>query len=147
MKGRSLWIIVVMGATVLLPPHAAYAHGGEEDVTAKMLVEQAIAILDGQPEMGELAIDKINDALKDYEVEGVDLTLLQEAGSALESGRTQDALELLQRSIGLEPQPSSPRDRAIPGGFQAPRGVAGSALLAIAAVLVLVGALVAKKVR
>jgi hypothetical protein len=131
---------------VLAPARAALADGGEEDFTAKDFVEQAIGLLQGQPEMVDLIEDRIGDALEDDEVEGVDLALVAEAQDAFEQDRASETLELLARSIGEEVGPALHQPEA-GGGLEAPEGVAGPVLIAVAAVLILSGALVAAKER
>lgn len=144
---RVMGAVVIAVALVVTTAAAAAADAVEGDVTAKRYVEEAIRILQGQPEMADLALEKVNDALKDDETEGVDLTLAGEAQSSLESGSLQDALELLERSIGQKPRPSSPDERAIGGGLAAPSGTAGAVLLGVAALLGLVGLIVVRRVR
>jgi hypothetical protein len=87
---------------VLAPARAALVDGGEEDFTAVDFVEQAIGLLQGQPEMADLIEHRIADALEDDEVEGVDLVLVAEAQEAFEEGGASETLELLARSIDEE---------------------------------------------
>lgn len=146
---RSDWLVAagMIALLLLVPAGTARADGGEEDVTAFEFVEQAIGLLRGQPEQADLIEDRIEDALEDDETEGVDLALVEEAAVAFDDGRLQDALELLQRSIGEEPVPASPNDRETGGGLEAPEGAAGPVLLGLAVLLALSGLLVVRGVR
>lgn len=131
---------------MVVPAVTARADGGE-DVTAGEFVEQAIGLLRGQPDQVDLIEDRIADALEDDETEGVDLALVEEAGVAFDERRLQDALELLQRSIGEEPVPASPKDRETGGGLEGPEGTAGPVLLAVAVLLAASGLLIVRRVR
>ena len=135
--------VAVMG---LAPARTALADGGEEDFTAKDFVEQAIGLLQGQPDMKDLIEDRIGDALEDDEVEGVDLALVAQAQEAFEEGRVSETLELLARSIGEQVGPALHQPE-VGGGLATPEGVADTVLIGIAAVLILSGALVAAKER
>ena len=131
---------------VLAPARAALADGGEEDFTATDFVEQAIGLLQGQPDMVDLIEDRLRDALEDDEVEGVDLALVAQAQEAFAEGNGGETLELLARSIGEEVGPPLHQPE-VGGGIEAPEGTAGPVLIAVAAVLIASGALVATKVR
>jgi len=131
---------------VLAPARDALADGGEEDFTATDFVEQAIGLLQGQPEMDDLIADRIGDALEDDEVEGVDLVLVAQAQEAFDEGRAGDTLELLARPIGEEVGPALHQPE-VGGGLEAPEGTAGPVLIALAAVLILAGSLLAAKAR
>lgn len=146
MRAKAALAGAFVAVMVLVPARAALADGGEEDFTARDFVEQAIGLLQGQPEMEDLIGDRIRDALEDDEVEGVDLALVAQAQEAFEGGRTSETLELLARSIGEEVGPALHQPEA-GGGLTAPEGVAGPVLIAVAAVLILSGALIAAKVR
>lgn len=146
MKARTM-LAAALGAVVLLVPPAALADGGEgEDFTARDFVEQAIGLLQGQPDMDELIEDRIADALEDDEVEGVDLALVAEAQEAFDDGAASQALELLAGSIGEEVGPALHQPE-VGGGLEAPEGTAGPVLMGLAVVLVVAGAIVAMKVR
>ena len=158
-------------ALVLGPTSAALAHEGEENVPAIADVQEAIAILAEHPgsfppaEVAEHAMDKVGDALESNDTRGVLLDLVQQAKDALDAGRNDDALTLLERSIGscpgapvIEPQ-NAPRtpppllspcpsvahlqalDRSPVGGAAEP------VLLAVGAVLVLAGLGLARRIR
>ncbi len=165
------WLIVVVTsvAVLLLPSAAALAHEGEEEVPARTLVQQAIALLRGQPEQVDAIADKIHDALEAKDAEGVDLALVEQADTAFEDGDLHEAWDLLEESIGLAPHqvvaspnagprsaptpepPAEPspvlHERAIEGGLQGPKGVAGPVLLGLAAALGALGLVIARRVR
>jgi hypothetical protein len=145
-RAQAVLAAVFVALIVLAPARAALADGGEEDFTAVDFVEQAIGLLQGQPEMDDLIEDRIADALEDDEVEGVDLALVAEAQEAFERGSASETLELLARSIGEEIGPAL-HQAEVGGGLEAPEGTAGPILIAVAAVLILSGAFVAAKVR
>ena len=134
------------GLIVLAPASAALADGGEEDFTARDFVEQAIGLLQGQPDLDELIEDRIADALEDDEVEGVDLALVEQAGEAFEAGDASSTIELLAESIGEEVGPALHQPE-VGGGVEAPEGTAGPILLVLAAALIVAGGLVVAKVR
>lgn len=139
-------VLVLVALLVLLPASVALAHGAEEeDLTAKQLVEQAIAVLQEQPGMSEMIDDKINDALTDDETDGVDLDLVDQAATAFNEGRTDETTMLLARSIGEDPE--RVLNAVAGGGLRAPDGAAGVALLVVALALIAAGVLVARTVR
>ncbi len=150
MKIETLVTAALVGLLVLVPAGAAMAHEGEGgDVTAKELVQQAIAILQSQPdEMGPID-DRLADALTDDEVEGVDLEFVRQAQASFDAGDVAQTLALLARAIGVSPRSVLPsaHDRSLGGGLQAPTGVAGPALIAFAAVLAVLGFVVVRRVR
>ncbi len=120
--GKKRWIVlVVTGLAVLLPSSAAVAHEGEEELPAKTLVEQAIALLRGQPEQADAIEDKIHDALEAEDSEGVDLELVERADEAFEAGRLHEAQDLLEESIGAAPHRVVATPNAGPG-LPAPTG-------------------------
>lgn len=142
---RVMWAVALAAALVLTT--AVAAAGQEGDVTAKQSVQQAVRILEGQPEMADLALEKVDGALNDDQTQGLDRSLVGEARSALAAGSLPEALDLLQRSLGQRPSPSSPDQREVGGGLAAPTGTAGPTLLAVAALVALVGVVVARRVR
>ena len=165
-------ILVGLGivlAALLLAPAVAVGDGGNEDLSAKTLVEQAIGLLRSQPDRLELIEDKIADALEDDETEGVDLALVRQALEEFEAGRLHEAQDLLESSIGAAPhrvvtspnpepgQPAPPEptpspepvlhERELAGGVQSPEGIGGILVLAIAGASLLLGLVVVRKVR
>lgn len=146
MKGRILFVGIAIVLMVLVPSAAALADGGDEDFTAADFVEQAIGLLQGQPEMRDLIADRISDALEDDEVEGVDLKLVAEAQMAFQQNETRQTLELLARSIGVKVGPGLHQPET-GGGLDAPSGLADPILIVVAAGLILSGAIVVAKER
>ena len=146
MRAKTVLSGAFVALVVLVPARAALADGGEEDFTAADFVEQAIGLLQGQPDMDDLIADRIGDALEDDEVEGVDLALVAQAEEAFDEGRAGDTLELLARSIGEEVGPAL-HEPEVGGGLEAPEGTAGPVLIAVAAVMILSGAFIAAKER
>ncbi|MDP9302297.1 MAG: hypothetical protein M3P43_15615 [Actinomycetota bacterium] len=165
--------VVCLGvvAFVFGPTSAASAHAGEEDVPAITDVQEGIAILAEHPgefpaaEVTDHAMDKVGDALESNDARGVRLDLVQQAKDALDAGRNDEALTLLERSIGacpgapvIEPQDAPRRppalsspcpslahlqglDRSPIGGAKEP------VLLAVGGVLILAGLALARRVR
>ena len=163
-------LVVAVGSLVVLAPTAA-AHEGEESVPAITDVQEGIAILAEHPgefpaaEVTDHAIDKVGDALESEDARGVALDLVQQAQDALDAGRNDDALTLLERSIGacpgapvIEPQDAPRRppplsspcpsvahlqalDRSPIGGAKEP------VLLVAGAVLILAGLGLARRIR
>ena len=91
-------------------------------------------------------MERIADALAGDEIEGVDHDLVAQAQKAFAEGRASQTLELLARSIGEEVGPSLHRPE-VGGGLEAPGGSAGSVLIVLAGVFILLGALVVAKVH
>jgi len=145
-RAKATFATAFLVVILLAPARAALADGGEEDFTAADFVEQAIGLLQGQPDMEDLIEDRIGDALEDDEVEGVDLALVAQAQEAFAQGRVGETTELLGRSIGEEVGPALHQPE-VGGGLEAPEGTAGPVLIALAAMLILAGALVAARVR
>ena len=163
-------VLMAVGSVAALAA-PALAHEGEESVPAITNVQEAIAIraehVGSFPpaEVAEHAMDKVGDALESEDSRGVQLALVQQAKDALEAGRNDDALTLLERSIGacpgapvIEPQDASrtPPPLSLPcpsvahiqtldgspvGGVQEP------VLITIGAVLVLAGLGLARRIR
>jgi hypothetical protein len=167
---RSL-VAVGLIALALGPTSTALAHTGEEDVPAITDVQEAIAILAEHPglfppaDVIDHAKDKVGDALESNDTRGVLLDLVTQAQDALTAEKSDDALTLLERSIGacpgapvIEPQdaPRTPPslsspcpsvahiqalDRTPVGGTQEP------VLIAVGAVLILAGLGLARRIR
>lgn len=169
MRAR-LFVASIVALALAWPTGAALAHEEEEQVPARTLVKQAIALLRGQPEQVEAIEDKIHDALEAEDTEGVDLELVERAAAAFEDGELHVAQDLLEEAIGAaphrvvaspNPEPGMPapspepeaepspvlHERAIRGGLRAPAGVAGPVLLGLAAAAALLGLLVVRRVR
>ncbi len=150
---------------LVLTPARAVAHEGGEQIPARTLVEQAIAIIVTQPgQMGAIE-DKIHDALDAADAEGVALAEVMQAETAFEAGDLAATQQHLERSIGARPgQPvispnpgprlpistlpvSGPTDvlRAIPG--RPTVGAARAFLLALAGVVALGGIAIVRRYR
>lgn len=153
MRVRRTVLAVIVGSLLpLFGAAIASAHEGEggEEGSARSLVQQALALLEAQPEMGELIADKIHDALDASDTQGVDLTLVEQADEAYDAGNVEEAIALLDRAIGETP----PKDfayladeRVLPSSAQRLSGPAMALLLALAGASVAVGALVAWRLR
>ena len=165
-----LFLVSIVALALAWPAGAALAHEEEEQVPARTLVKQAIALLRGQPEQVEAIEDKIHDALAAEDTEGVDLELVERADRAFEEGKIHLAQDLLEEAIGAaphrvvatpNPEPGMPapspepeaepspvlHERALRGGLRAPTGVAGPVLLGLAGLAVLLGLIVVRRVR
>ena len=138
--------VVATAALMLTTAGTALADGEGEDFTARDLVEQAIGLLRGQPDMTDLIEDRIADALEDDEPEGVDLELVERSQQAFDAGDLDATRELLERSIGEEDSPIL-HEPEVGGGLEAPEGTAGPVLIGLAVVLVGAGAVVVRRVR
>lgn len=79
----------------------AWAHGAGETTEGFVLVQQALANLAAKPgHTGvELAMEKVDDALRTKDQEGVDVTELKQAKVELEADHAAPARALLQQSI------------------------------------------------
>lgn len=166
----ALGVIVAVGSLAGLAS-PAIAHEGEESVPAITDVQEAIAILAEHPgsfppaEVAEHAMDKVGDAMESEDTRGVQLDLVQQAKDALDAGLNDDALTLLERSIGacpgapvIEPQdaPRTPPPLSSPcpsvAHLQAldrtpVGGAAEPVLITVGAVLVLAGLGLARRTR
>lgn len=167
---RSLAVIGAL-ALALGPASVALAHEGEENVPSITDVQEAIAILAEHPglfpaeDVIDHAADKVGDALESNDTRGVVLDLVTEAKDALDAGNPDDALTLLERSIGvcpgapvIEPQdaPRTPPPLSSPcpslAHIQALSrspigGAAEPVLIAVGAVLILGGLGLARRIR
>lgn len=102
--GGCLFIISLF---LLAPP--ALAHEGEQGTPAVTDIQEAIAILATHPgsfpqaEIVDHALDKVKDAQAASNSNGVDLHLVVQAQTALEAELLDEALTLLERSVGACP--------------------------------------------
>jgi hypothetical protein len=87
-------------AVALFGAGQAFAHGGNESDKAGDLIRQAIAHIVHDPRNTAAAAEKINDALKAPNKDGVDMDLVVQAQQALTAGDAHQARALLERSIG-----------------------------------------------
>lgn len=167
-KGRglaaALSLIGVIAVTVALA-QPAFAHEEEKGVPAITDVQEAIAILASQPELADEALDKVKDAQESEMTSGVDLDMVRHAQTALESRQMDQALTLLERSIGacagapvIDPgnAPRTPPPLTSPCSSVAhlvalPRSPVGGAkepvLLGVGVLLVVAGLLLARRIR
>jgi hypothetical protein len=83
------------------PPAAA--NGDADTDEAKVLVQQAIALIVNDPHDTHAIEDRIEHAREAPHHEGVDLDLVDEAAAAFHDGDHDGARELLQASIGAGP--------------------------------------------
>ncbi len=98
-------VLLTLGATAL-GAGPAWAHGDEANVPAKTLIQEAIDIIQTQPEqMGAIA-DKLNDAIDSSDSAGVDIGAVRQAQTALTSGDIGQTELLLERSLGNSGTPS-----------------------------------------
>ncbi len=81
----------------------AAAHEGEATVAAVDDVRQAIAVIVNKPTDMETIEDKIGDASKSGDNDGVDMALVQQAKDAFEGDDMMKVRDLLQRAIGASP--------------------------------------------
>ncbi len=160
-----LAVTALIGLTILLAT-PALAHEEEKGIPAITDVQEAIAILAGQPELADDALDKVMDAQESEVTRGVDLDLVRRGQVALEGDQMDRALTLLELSIGacpgatvIDPEkaPRTPPALASPcpspashllalprsrvGGTQAP------VFLALGAVLLLAGLALVRRIR
>jgi len=142
-----LALVFAFGGAVGASPAAA--HGGGETEEGYALIQQALGHLahDTSHTGISLAIEKIDDALRTNDQEGVDVSQLEQAKTALEAGRVAEGRALLQRSIAeatgaLKPAVGEETGTKIvlsplPGRGDLSRG--DWAFLAVSALLVFVG--------
>src|SRR5438093_5836283 len=81
----------------------AFAHEEEKGIPAVTDVQEAIAILSSQPDLIDDAMDKVRDALGSEDTSGVRLDPVRQARAALDAGELDQALTLLEQSIGACP--------------------------------------------
>ncbi len=167
MKAKGLLTILLAGLAVVAPAVSAFAHEGEENVPAVTSVQQAIALLRGQPDQTDAIQDKITDALDSTDQDGVDVAFVRLADEAFQQGLLHEAWDLLELSVGAAPHSvvvnpnDGPRTPApqVPGAEPSPvlheRALSGSAqssdgapfLLAFAAALAAAGFVIVRRVH
>jgi len=166
----ALLLLVLVAASMVALSFAlaipAFAHAGEANVPAFTDVQEAIAILATQPELMGRAMDKVHDATDSSNVSGVRIDLVKQANTALKAGQAAQALNLLERSVGvcpgapvIEPEnaPRTPPPLSSPCPSTAPHMLAlarsplGGAqepiLIAVGALLIVVGLGLARRIR
>lgn len=157
--------IGVMAWLILGVAPAASAHMGEENVPAFTDIQEGIAILAGQPDLMDNAIDKVRDALDSNDQNGVDLPLVRQAYAALQRGDAAGALLLLERSVGAcpgapvlnpKPPPRSPEPLTSPCpnphhlvglSRSAVSGDQESVFLLLAAMMIIAGLVLVRRLR
>jgi len=141
----------------------AAAHEGEESVPALTQVQVAVAILRTQPELVDLAADRINDATEAEDKDGVDIDRVEQAKIALEAGDMAKTELLLEQALGACPgqpvtNPAGVRAKLPQTPCPTPahelalgrvplHGAAKPTLLAIGAVLTLGGLVLTRRIR
>lgn len=142
------WVLVCGSVFVvaLATSPVALADGTEEDFTARDLVEQAIGILQGQPQQTELIMDKLRGALEDDEPEGVDAALVARAMDAVEAGRNDEAIAILAGSIGVAADSALHQPESAEG-FKWPNTRSDRILFGFAAIMIAVGGVIARRER
>lgn len=104
MFGRGLLTVVAAAAASLLMLSApAAAHPEQEVEEAKVLVQQAIALIVNAPDDRAEIETHIHFALEAPDQTGVDMDLLEQAAAAFEEPDLARTRELLQASIGARP--------------------------------------------
>src|SRR5262249_13198605 len=139
-------LLVGVGLTSLSAA-PAMAHGEGDSDQASVLVLQAIGIITNKPGAMDDITDKIDDALKAPDKEGVDLAQVQAAKDALDAGDMDQIRTLLQQSL----QSGAPMQGAtgeqtgttvVHKGLNTRRSLAGGdwVLLAVSVVVLALGA-------
>jgi hypothetical protein len=136
--------VAVLGGLITAP--RVWAHGEGETEEGYLLVQQALGHLAHDTSMAgvDLAMEKVDDALKTEDQEGVDVAELQRAHAALEAHQVGQGRALLEDSIRealAQLKPATGEDtgtRLVPAALPG-RGTlaAGDAVLLVASVLVL----------
>jgi len=160
---RLLSAIAVAWLAVAALATPAAAHEGEESVPALTQVQVAVAILRTQPELVDLAADRINDATEAEDKDGVDIDRVEQAKIALEAGDMAKTELLLEQALGACPgqpvtNPAGVRARLPQTPCPTPahelalgrvplHGAAKPTLLAIGAVLTLGGLVLTRRIR
>jgi hypothetical protein len=161
---RLLGAITVAWLAVAALATPAAAHEGEESVPALTQVQVAVTILRTQPELVDLAADRINDATEAEDKDGVDIDRVEQAKSALEAGDMAKTELLLEQALGACPgqpvtNPAGVRAKLPKTACPAPpahelalgrvplHGAAKPTLLALGAVLTLGGLVLTRRIR
>lgn len=136
---------------------AAWAHGdGEETQEGYLLVQQALGYLAHDGADGtDAALEKLDDTLATTDQEGVDVSLVEQAQAALQSGDVAQGQELLQESIteavsDLPPAVGSETGTTVIPSDLPGRGALGGpdwVFLGLSVLLLVVGAWLAVRLR
>lgn len=97
---RPAVVVLIALAVMLVGAGPALAHSADESDKAGDLIRQAIAHIVHDPKKTDAAAEKIDDALKATNKDGVDMALVVQAQQALTLGDAHQARALLERSIG-----------------------------------------------
>jgi len=143
----------------------AAADGGDEGTEASLFVQQAVALIANTPDAHDAIDDKISDAIEAPDQHGVDITLVEQAGIALEADDVHLARSLLEESIGArlhldasdpvsidehleEANEEGPATAPFLDPLDTSRDVSGGdwAMMGVAIVLILAGAATARRV-
>jgi len=95
--------VATVGLASALAVGAAFAHDEPNSREAKVLVQQAIALIDTRPADHHAIEERVEAALKAPITHGVDLSVVKHAMTALKGDDFRRARELLQTSIGAGP--------------------------------------------
>jgi hypothetical protein len=98
---KSLLLVVALLFGGLLSASPAWSHGNDETMEGYLLVQQALGHLAHTVGSEGImpAMEKIDDALKAKDQEGVNIVELRQAKSLLEAGQIRQSQTLLQQSI------------------------------------------------
>jgi hypothetical protein len=100
---RVMTVCTTVAVLAMANAAAAAANGDDETDEAKVLVQQAIALIVNDPHDKHAIEDRIEHAREAPHHEGVDLDLVDEAAAVFRDGDHDGARELLQASIGAGP--------------------------------------------
>lgn len=160
-RSRRFWSTVVLACVValgsVLSASPALAHGAGETEEGYLLVQQALGHLAHDTTMTgiELAMEKIDDALKTKDQEGVNVGEVTQAKAALDAGDVEQGRALLQHSITealgkLMPATGEETGTKVLLSAESGRGrlaLGGWLTLIVSALLLLVGFVVAWRFR
>ena len=98
-RAAAVLALTTLGAVTVAP--AAWAHGDDETTEGYLLVQQALGHLahDTGPTGIDLAMEKVDDALAAEDQDGMSVTDVEQAMTALEAGDADRARALLEGSI------------------------------------------------
>ena len=120
---------VALMVSAILVAGPAWAHGGDETTNGGDLVRQAIALMVNEPKNRMAAEEKIDDALRTTDTEGVNIEVVKEAKTTLDAGNVHRARALLEVSIGARPHITDAEVLPIPQTAGPPSGPEVSALV------------------
>lgn len=159
-------VVVLAGLAMSLIIFASPARAADgQSPSAATLVQEAIAIIRGQPELRSEIADMIRGAIAATDTTGVDIGLVSQAQTAFEAGDLSKTELLLEEAVGAapgqpvvspntgprlpvrsaSPPPIPPHIRSIDRSRV--RGVQGAVLLALASIVTVIGATVVWRFR